>query len=73
MKTPVLSHLVGRSAHWHWSKEANALQEWFSNSFLAACLSEARTQFVGRLQKIITFHRPREVERKERSGDAQHV
>ena len=33
MKTPVLSHLVGRSAHWHSSKEANALQEWFSNSF----------------------------------------
>jgi len=63
MKTPVLSHLVGRSAHWHLSKEANALQEWFSNTFLAACLSEARTQFVGRLHKIITFHRPREVER----------
>lgn len=51
MKTPVLSHLVGRSAQWHSSKEANALQEWFSNP----------------------FHRPREVERKERSGDAQHV
>src|SRR3989475_9590967 len=33
MKTPVLSHLVGRSAHWHSSKEANALQEWFSNPF----------------------------------------
>ena len=76
MKTPVLSHLVGRSAHWHWSKEANALQEWFSNTFFAACLSEARTQFVwvaGRLHKIITFHRQREVERKERSADAQHV
>src|SRR5437660_2607686 len=27
MKTPILSHLVGRSAHWHSSKEANALQE----------------------------------------------
>src|SRR3989441_912525 len=51
MKTPVLSHLVGRSAHWHWSKEANALQEWFS----------------------YPFHRLREVERKERSGEAQHV
>jgi peptidoglycan/LPS O-acetylase OafA/YrhL len=68
MKTPVLSRLVGRSTHWHWSKDANALQEWFSNTFLAACLSEARTQFVwlvGRLHKIITFHRPRAVERKE--------
>src|SRR5256714_8924833 len=68
LKTPVLSHLVGRSAHWHLSKEANALQEWFSNTFFAACLSEARTQFVwvaGRLHKIITFHRQREVERKE--------
>src|SRR5437868_6569214 len=68
MKTPILSHLVGRSAHWHSSKEANALQEWFSNTFFAACLSEARTQFVwvaGRLHKIITFHRQREVERKE--------
>ncbi len=78
MKTPVLSYLVGRSAHWHSPKEANTLQEWFSNTFLAACLSEARTQFVwlaGRLHKIITFHRhrDREVERKERSGDAQHV
>src|SRR5437016_7116634 len=51
MKTPVLSHLVGRSAHWHSSKDANALHEWFSNP----------------------FHRHREVERKERSGDAQHV
>src|SRR3989441_1485442 len=51
MKTPVLSHLVGRSAHWHSSKEANALQEWFSHP----------------------FHRLREVERKERSGEAQHV
>jgi probable poly-beta-1,6-N-acetyl-D-glucosamine export protein len=65
MKTPVLSHLVGRSAHWHWSKNTNALQKWFSNSFLATCLSEARTQLVGRLQKIITFHHPREVECKE--------
>jgi len=71
MKTPILSHLVGRSAHWHWSKDANALQVWFSNSFLAACLSAgitARTQFVwlaGRLQKVIPFHRTREVERKE--------
>jgi len=73
MKTPVLSYLVGRSAHWHWSKDAKALQEWFSNTFLAACLSEARMQFVGRLQKIIPFHRSREMERKERSGDAQHV
>ena len=75
MKTPVLSHLVGRSAHWHWSKEANALQKWFSNTFLAACLSEARTQFVwlaGRLHKIIAFHHPRKVEQKG-SGDAQHV
>ncbi|MFL5653890.1 MAG: acyltransferase [Ktedonobacteraceae bacterium] len=51
MKTPVLSRLVGRSTHWHSSKDANALQEWFSNP----------------------FHRHREVERKERSGDAQHV
>ena len=33
MKTPILSHLVGRSAHWHWSKNANALQEWFSYPF----------------------------------------
>jgi peptidoglycan/LPS O-acetylase OafA/YrhL len=65
MKTPVLSHLVGRSAHWHLSKEANALQEWFSNTFHAAYLSEARTQFVGRLHKINTFHRPRVVEREE--------
>jgi peptidoglycan/LPS O-acetylase OafA/YrhL len=75
MKTPILSHLVGRSAHWHWSKDVNSLQEWFGNTFLAACLSEARTQFVGmlgRLQKIITFHHPRKVEQKE-SGDAQHV
>src|SRR5947209_121036 len=75
MKTPVLSHLVGRSAHWHWSKDANALQEWFSNSFLAACLSEARTQSVGmlgRLDKIITFRHPQKVEQKG-SGDAQHV
>src|SRR5438128_4358066 len=51
MKTPVLSYLVGRSTHGHSPKEANALQEWFSNP----------------------FHRPQEVERKERSGDAQHV
>jgi surface polysaccharide O-acyltransferase-like enzyme len=51
MKTPVLSRLVGRSAHWHSSKDANTLQEWFSNP----------------------FHRHREVERKERSADAQHV
>ncbi len=51
MKTPVLSRLVGRSTHWHSSKDANALQEWFSNP----------------------FHRHREVERKERSADAQHV
>lgn len=33
MKTPVLSHLVGRSAHWHWSKDTNALHEWFSYPF----------------------------------------
>ncbi len=33
MKTPVLSYLVGRSAHWHLSKAANALHEWFSNPF----------------------------------------
>jgi surface polysaccharide O-acyltransferase-like enzyme len=33
MKTPILSYLVGRSAHWHSSKDANALQEWFSNPF----------------------------------------
>src|SRR6266576_2479847 len=51
MKTPILSHLVGRSAHWHWSWNANELHEWFSNP----------------------FHHPREVERKERSGEAQHV
>ncbi len=51
MKTPVLSYLVGRSTHGHSPKEANALQEWFSNP----------------------FHRSQEVERKERSGDAQHV
>ena len=75
MKTPILSHLVGRSAHWHSSWDANALQEWFSNTFLAACLSEARTQFVwlaGWLHKIIAFHHPRKVEQKG-SGDAQHV
>ncbi len=58
MKTPVLSHLVGRSAHWHSSKDANALHEWFSKTFLAACLSEARTEFVGRLHKIMTFRHP---------------
>src|SRR3989442_5858349 len=33
MKTPVLSHLVGRSAHWHSSWDVNALHEWFSNPF----------------------------------------
>jgi probable poly-beta-1,6-N-acetyl-D-glucosamine export protein len=33
MKTPVLSHLVGRSSHWHSSWDANALHEWFSNPF----------------------------------------
>jgi peptidoglycan/LPS O-acetylase OafA/YrhL len=33
MKTPILSHLVGRSAHWHSSWDANALHEWFSNPF----------------------------------------
>src|SRR5437868_5986481 len=33
MKTPVLSHLVGRSAHWHSSGDANALHEWFSYPF----------------------------------------
>ena len=75
MKTPVLSHLVGRSTHWHSSGLANALHEWFSNTFLAACLSAsiaARTQFVGRLHKIITFRHPQKVEQKG-SGDAQHV
>jgi hypothetical protein len=41
------------------------LQEWFRNTFHAAYLSEARTQFVGRLHKINTFHRPRVVEREE--------
>src|SRR5947209_247656 len=30
MKTPVLSNLVGRSAHWHLSGQANALHAWFS-------------------------------------------
>ena len=66
MKTPVLSRLVGRSAHWHSSGDAKsrratpghkralvpakALHEWFSNP----------------------FHHPRKVEH-ERSGDAQHV
>jgi peptidoglycan/LPS O-acetylase OafA/YrhL len=34
MKTPVLSHLVGRSTHWHSSWDANALHEWFSYPFL---------------------------------------
>ena len=39
MKTPVLSRLVGRKAHWrgfHWptSWQANALREWFSKTFL---------------------------------------
>ncbi len=75
MKTPVLSRLVGRSAHRRSSWQANALHEWFSNTFLAACLSQARTQFVGmlgRLHKIMTFHHRREVEQK-RAGDAQHV
>src|SRR5947209_2656564 len=75
MKTPVLSHLVGRSARWRSSWDTNVLHEWFSYTFLAACLSEARTQFVwlaGRLHKIITFHHPRTVEQKG-SGDAQHV
>lgn len=33
VKTPVLSHLVGRTTHWHSSKDANALQAWFSNPF----------------------------------------
>ncbi|HCJ35495.1 MAG TPA: hypothetical protein DHV65_14520 [Ktedonobacter sp.] len=33
MKTPVLSHLVGRSARWRSSWDANALHEWFSNPF----------------------------------------
>src|SRR6266550_1492993 len=33
MKTPILSHLVGRSVHWHWSRQANALHEWFSKTF----------------------------------------
>src|SRR5712691_2164544 len=33
MKIPVLSRLVGRSTHWHWSKDANALHEWLSNPF----------------------------------------
>ena len=33
MKTPVLSHLVGRSAHWHSPWDANALHEWFSYPF----------------------------------------
>jgi surface polysaccharide O-acyltransferase-like enzyme len=72
MKTPVLSHLVGRSACWRSSWCTNALHEWFSNTFLAACLSEARTHFVGmpgRLHKIITFHHQRKVEQKG-SGDA---
>jgi surface polysaccharide O-acyltransferase-like enzyme len=33
MKTPVLSHLVGRSARWRSSWDTNALHEWFSNTF----------------------------------------
>ncbi|HEY6540770.1 MAG TPA: acyltransferase family protein, partial [Ktedonobacteraceae bacterium] len=33
MKTPVLSHLVGRSARWRSSWDAKALHEWFSNPF----------------------------------------
>ena len=33
MKTPVLSHLVGRSARWRSSWDAHALHEWFSNLF----------------------------------------
>jgi surface polysaccharide O-acyltransferase-like enzyme len=33
MKTPVLSHLVGRSARWPSSWDANALHEWFSYPF----------------------------------------
>ena len=33
MKTPVLSHLVGRTAHWRSSWDANALHEWFSSPF----------------------------------------
>jgi hypothetical protein len=33
MRTPVLSHLVGRSAHWGSSWQANALHEWFSKPF----------------------------------------
>ena len=33
MKTPVLSHLVGRSAHWPSSWDTNALHEWFSYPF----------------------------------------
>jgi surface polysaccharide O-acyltransferase-like enzyme len=72
MKTPVLSHLVGRSAHWHSSGQANALHEWFSNTFFAVCLSAARTHFVGRLHKIITWRHPQKVEQKG-SRDAQHV
>src|SRR2546421_3465333 len=75
MKTPVLSHLVGRTAHWRSSWDANALHEWLSKTFLAACLSAARTQFIsllGRLQKTMTFRHPRKVEQKG-SGDARHV
>src|SRR5881398_674896 len=67
MKTPVLSHLVGRTAHWRSSWDANALHEWLSKTFLAACLSAARTQFIsllGRLQKTMTFRHPRKVEQK---------
>ena len=33
MKTPVLSRLVGRKAHWPTSWQANVLHEWFSNPF----------------------------------------
>lgn len=33
MKTPVLSHLVGRSVRWRSSWDAHALHEWFSNLF----------------------------------------
>src|SRR3989440_1249392 len=33
MNTPILSHLDGRSAHWHSSWDAKALHEWFSNPF----------------------------------------
>lgn len=33
MKTPVLSHLVGRAAHWRLSGQTNTLHEWFSYPF----------------------------------------